>query len=64
MLPYATPPICAQLDLWEERERDTLRTHVRQQLGSPAKAGARIALAIARSRPDCAPRCNSSSAAT
>jgi hypothetical protein len=30
----------------EERERDTLRTRTRQQLGSPAKAGARIALAI------------------
>jgi Family of unknown function (DUF6459) len=46
MLPYATPALCAQLDIWEERERDTLRSTVRQQLGSPAKAGARIALAI------------------
>jgi hypothetical protein len=26
MLPYATPAICAQLDPYEERERDTLRT--------------------------------------
>jgi hypothetical protein len=26
MLPYATPAIAAQLDIWEERERDTLRT--------------------------------------
>jgi len=46
MLPYATPAIAAQLDPYEERERDTLRTRARQQLGSPARAGARIALAI------------------
>jgi hypothetical protein len=46
MLPYATPPIAAQLDQHEERERDTLRTAARRQLGSPAKAGAQIALAI------------------
>ena len=46
MLPYATPAITAQLDPYEERERDTLRSHARQQLGSPARAGARIALAI------------------
>jgi hypothetical protein len=46
MLPYATPAICAQLDIWEERERDTLRSPARRQLGSPAQAGARIALAI------------------
>jgi hypothetical protein len=46
MLPYATPAIDAQLDPHEERERDTLRTAARQQLGSPARAGARIALAI------------------
>jgi hypothetical protein len=46
MLPYATPAIAAQLDPHEERERDTLRTRVRQQLGPPTKAGARIALAI------------------
>jgi Family of unknown function (DUF6459) len=46
MLPYATPAIAAQLDPYEERERDTLRSRARQQLGSPARAGARIALAI------------------
>jgi Family of unknown function (DUF6459) len=46
MLPYATPAIVAQLDPYEERERDTLCTPARQQLGSPARAGARIALAI------------------
>ena len=46
MLPYATPAITAQLDIWEERERDTLRTPARQQLGSPARAGAQIALVI------------------
>jgi hypothetical protein len=46
MLPYATPAIYAQLDPYEERERDTLRTPARQQLGPPARAGARIALAI------------------
>jgi hypothetical protein len=46
MLPYATPAITAQLDPYEERERDTLRTPARRQLGSPARAGARIALAI------------------
>jgi hypothetical protein len=46
MLPYATPAITAQLDIWEERERDTLRTNTRQRLGSPAQAGARIALAL------------------
>jgi hypothetical protein len=46
MLPYATPAITAQLDIWEERERDTLRTPARRQLGSPARAGAQIALAI------------------
>jgi len=44
--PYATPAICAQLDPHEERERDILRSTARQQLGSPARAGARIALAI------------------
>jgi Family of unknown function (DUF6459) len=46
MLPYATPAITAQLDPYEERERDTLRSRARQQLGSPARAGAQIALAI------------------
>ena len=46
MLPYATPAITAQFDPYEERERDTLRTNARQQLGSPAQAGVRIALAI------------------
>jgi Family of unknown function (DUF6459) len=46
MLPYATPAICAHLDIWEERERDTLRTPARRQLGSPAQAGTQIALAI------------------
>jgi len=46
MLSYATPAITAQLDPYEERERDTLRSHARQRLGSPAQAGARIALAI------------------
>jgi hypothetical protein len=46
MLPYAIPPIAAQLDPYEERERDTLRSPARQRLGSPAQAGARIALAI------------------
>jgi hypothetical protein len=46
MLPYATPAIAAQLDIWEERERDTLRTPARSRLGSPARAGAQIALAI------------------
>jgi hypothetical protein len=32
MLPYATPAITAitaQLDIWEERERDTLRSPAR-----------------------------------
>ena len=46
MLPYATPAITAEVDVWEERERDTLRSTARQQLDSPAQAGARIALAI------------------
>jgi Family of unknown function (DUF6459) len=46
MLPFATPAITAKPDPYEERERDTLRTSARQQLGSPAEAGARIALAI------------------
>jgi hypothetical protein len=46
MLPYATPAIIAQLDVWEERERDTLRSAARHQLGSPARAGARIVLAL------------------
>jgi hypothetical protein len=46
MLLYATPAITAQVDPYEERDRDTSRTRARQQLGSPAKAGARIALAI------------------
>src|SRR5215211_4443392 len=46
MLSYATPAITAQLVPYEERERDTLRSHARQRLGSPAQAGARIALAI------------------
>jgi hypothetical protein len=46
MLPYATPAITAQVDPYEERERDTLRTRARRQLGSPARVGARIALAI------------------
>jgi hypothetical protein len=46
MLPYATPAIAAQLDPYEERERDTLRTSAGHHLGSRAWAGARIALAI------------------
>jgi hypothetical protein len=46
MLPFATPAMAADLDPYEERERDTLRTRARQQLGSSAQAGARIALAI------------------
>ena len=46
MLPYATPAITAKVDPYEERERDTLRTPASRQLGSPAAAGARIALAI------------------
>ena len=46
MLPYATPAITAQLAPYEERERDPLRPRARQQLGSPAHAGARVALAI------------------
>jgi hypothetical protein len=46
MLPYATSAIAAELDVWEERERDTLRSAARRQLGSPAAAGARIALAL------------------
>jgi Family of unknown function (DUF6459) len=46
MLPYATPAITAQLDPYEQRERDTLRTPARRQLGSPARAGTQIALAI------------------
>ena len=46
MLSQATPAIAAQVDRYEKRERDTLRSTARQQLGSPARAGARIALAI------------------
>ena len=46
MLPYATPAICAQLDPYEQIERDTLRAQARRRLGAPAAAGARIALAI------------------
>ena len=46
MLPYATSAIAAHLDPHEERERDTLGSTARQQLGSPAKAGAQIALAL------------------
>ena len=46
MLPYATPAIAAKVDPYEERERDTLRSPARRHLGSPAQAGARIALAI------------------
>jgi hypothetical protein len=46
MLPYATPALTAQLDPYEQHERDTLRSPARQQLGSPAQAGARIALGI------------------
>jgi hypothetical protein len=40
------PPPSRSARPYEERERDTLRTRARQQLGSPARAGARIALAI------------------
>jgi len=46
MLPYASPAIAAQLGHYEERERDTLRSIARQQLGSPARAGDQIALAL------------------
>jgi hypothetical protein len=46
LLPYATPAIRATLDPYEDTERDTLRTAARRRLGSPAKAGAGIALAI------------------
>jgi hypothetical protein len=44
--PTPPPPSPPHLDIWEKRERDTLRSTARQQLGSPARAGARIALAI------------------
>jgi hypothetical protein len=64
MLPYATPAICAQLNPWEERERDTLRTGARQQLGSPARPGARIALAVCEVEAGCAPRSSSSRSVT
>ena len=46
MLQHATPAIRATLDPYEDTERDTHRTQARQRLGSPAQAGARIALAI------------------
>src|SRR6266508_1306573 len=46
MLPYATPAIRAQLDPYEDTERDTLRAAARRRLDSPAPAGARIALAL------------------
>jgi hypothetical protein len=46
MLPYATPPIRAQVDPYEDSERDTLRAQARRRLGPPAAAGARIALAL------------------
>jgi hypothetical protein len=46
MLPYATAAIRATLDPYEQTERDTLRTQARRRLGSPAAAGARIALAL------------------
>jgi Family of unknown function (DUF6459) len=46
MLPYATPPIAAQVDPYEQLERDTLRALARRRLGQPAAAGARIALAL------------------
>ena len=45
MLPYATPPIHAQVDPYEQLERDSLRATARQRLGPPAQVGARIALA-------------------
>jgi hypothetical protein len=63
MLPCATPAIAARLDPYEERGRDTLRSAARRQLGSPARAGARIALAICEVEAGCAPRSSSSSAA-
>jgi hypothetical protein len=46
MLPYATPPIAAQVDPYKDTERDTLRAQARRRLGAPAQAGARIALAL------------------
>ena len=46
MLPYATRAISAQLDPYEQLERDTLRAAARRRLGSPTAAGVRIALAL------------------
>ena len=46
MLPYATPALHATVDPYEQLERDTLRAPARRRLGSPAAAGARIALAL------------------
>jgi hypothetical protein len=46
MLPHATPAIHAAIDPYEQTERDTLRAQARRRLGSPAEAGARIALAL------------------
>jgi Family of unknown function (DUF6459) len=46
MLPYATPALHATVDPYEQLERDTLRTAARRRLGSPAAAGARVALAL------------------
>jgi hypothetical protein len=64
MLLYATPAITAEVDPYEERERDTLRSRARQQLSSPGQAGARIALAICEVEAGCAPRYSSSGYAT
>ena len=46
MLPYAAAAIRAQVDPYEQIERDTLRAQARRRLDSPAPAGARIALAL------------------
>jgi hypothetical protein len=46
MLPYATPALRATIEPYEDTERDTLRIQARRRLGSPAQAGARIALAL------------------
>jgi Family of unknown function (DUF6459) len=46
MLPHATPAISAHVDPYEQLERDTLRAAARRRLSSPAKVGARLALAL------------------
>jgi hypothetical protein len=50
MLPFATPSIHAQVDPYEQLERDSLRATARPRLGSPGPVGRPDRAGVVRGR--------------